>query len=171
MGLIALKFLLLNVAILYSINQSDAFTQSSRRDVEKFLTDQTFYHTEEQLAELFDNLVEKYPTLAKVHSLGKSVRGRDLTAIEISKNVGNRPLLVPMFKYIGNIHGDETVGRQMLIYLAEYLLDNYGNVPEITELVDNTDIYLIPSMNPDGFNSSRVSHVKCKLRKLIFERL
>lgn len=162
MGLIALKFLLLNVAILYSINQSDAFTQSSRRDVEKFLTDQTFYHTEEQLAELFDNLVEKYPTLAKVHSLGKSVRGRDLTAIEISKNVGNRPLLVPMFKYIGNIHGDETVGRQMLIYLAEYLLDNYGNVPEITELVDNTDIYLIPSMNPDGFNSSRVSRVKCK---------
>lgn len=150
--------LILGVGVLFCLHWTEAFSQSERREVENFLADKTFYHTELQLAELLDNLADKYPTLAKVHSLGKSVRGRDLTAIEISKNVGNRSALVPMFKYVGNIHGDETVGRQMLIYLAEYLLDNYGSVPEVTQLVDTTDIYLIPSMNPDGFNSSRVRH-------------
>lgn len=44
----------------------------------------------------------------------------------------------------------------MLIYLAQYLLDNYHILPEVTNLVDSTDIYLMPSMNPDGFNRSKV---------------
>ena len=49
------------------------------------------------------------------------------------------------------MHGDETVGRQLLIYLAEYLLQQYGRNSRVTRLVDNTEIYLMPTMNPDGF--------------------
>ena len=59
-----------------------------------------------------------------------------------------------MFKYVGNMHGDETIGRQLLIYLVDYLVKNYGVIPEVTKLVDTTDIYLMPSMNPDGFAKS-----------------
>lgn len=53
-----------------------------------------------------------------------------------------------MFKFVANMHGDETIGRQLMIYLAEYLVNNYGKVPAVTQLVDSTDIYLMPSMNP-----------------------
>lgn len=48
-----------------------------------------------------------------------------------------------------------SVGRQLLVYLAEYLVKNYGIIPEVTKLVDTTDIYLMPSMNPDGFSKSK----------------
>lgn len=110
----------------------------------------------EELQQLFNLLVLKYPNLAKVISIGKSVEGRDLLVLEISENVKERKLCEPMVKYVANMHGDEAVGRELLVYLAQYLLNNYGKDERVTKLVNNTDIYLMPSMNPDGFEKSVV---------------
>ena len=61
-----------------------------------------------------------------------------------------------MFKYVANIDGNEAVGRQMLIYLAKYLALNYGKDTRITRLLNNTEIFLLPTLNPDGYETSRV---------------
>lgn len=123
-------------------------------DDERFLDDPQYVSNQDMGNALLE-LQHKFPHLAKVSSIGKSLEGRDLYVLEIRKNVQlPRPLLVPMFKYIANMHGDETVGRQILLYLAEYLLYNYNKSAEVTSLVDNTDIFLMPSMNPDGYERS-----------------
>ena len=64
-----------------------------------------------------------------------------------------RPVGVPMVKYSGNMHGDESVGREVIIALATHLLANYGVQERVTQLLDNTEIHLVPSMNPDGFEA------------------
>ncbi|XP_031840288.1 carboxypeptidase D svr [Nomia melanderi] len=128
---------------------------------EHFIT--PHYTHYEELKQLFSSLSEKYPNLARLFSIGKSVEGRDLLVLEISENVRERKLGEPMVKYVANMHGDEAVGRELLVYLAQYLLHNYGKDERITKLVNNTDIFLMPSMNPDGFEESEEG--KCESKK------
>ena len=53
------------------------------------------------------------------------------------------------------MHGNEAVGRQLVIFMAQYLLKNYGKVDRVTKLVNNTDLWLMPSLNPDGFDMAK----------------
>ena len=53
-------------------------------------------------------------------------------------------------KYVGNMHGDEVVGRELLLRLVDKLLTSYGEDARITSLIDTTAIYILPSLNPDG---------------------
>lgn len=147
-GFVSLIFLVVLVALVnsHSLNKYE-------QDDDYVTTSYTHY---DELQQLFRSLEQRYPHLARVFSIGKSVEGRDLLVLEISENVGQRNLGEPMVKYVANMHGDEAVGRELLIILGQYLLDRYGKDDRISRLVNQTDIYLMPSMNPDGFEKSLV---------------
>jgi murein tripeptide amidase MpaA len=68
--------------------------------------------------------------------------------MKISDNV-NQQEEEPEFKYISTMHGDEPVGTELLMYLINYLVDNYRTDSLVTYLVDNTEIWLMPLMNQD----------------------
>merc|ERR1712008_221098 len=119
-------FLLLTVQKVKSQDDGD-FEQQECSIVENGI-DMCNYITNEELKSQIQNLYDKYSSqnLIEIGTIGKSVRGEDLTYLKITSNVNStRPLLKPMFKYVANMHGDETVGRQLVIYFAEFLLQNY----------------------------------------------
>ncbi|XP_064424648.1 carboxypeptidase Z [Latimeria chalumnae] len=116
----------------------------------------TFIHFTHNSYSQMNNILKKTAAkcsqVSKVHSIGRSYEGKDLLVIEFSSNPGQHELFEPEFKYIANIHGNEVLGRELLIYLAQYLCSEYllGN-PRIQTLINNTRIHLLPSLNPDGY--------------------
>ncbi|XP_056138809.1 carboxypeptidase D [Lampris incognitus] len=112
------------------------------------------YYNYADLTRLLHSLAQKHPHIANLSSVGQSVQGRELWVMRITKDPNTDTPGKPKFKYVGNMHGDETVSRQVLVYLVEYLLAKYEEEPRITQLVTTTDIYIMPSMNPDGFERS-----------------
>ena len=91
----------------------------------------------------------KNPKIMKLFSIGKSVNGKDLWVMKISDNVETDEV-EPEFKYISSMHGDEITGRELTVSLIEEIATKYGSDSEITELVNNSELYIMPSMNPDG---------------------
>ena len=108
-----------------------------------------------ELKKYLFSLQTKFPTLVNVYAIGKSVEDRDLLVIQISENVRNRKIGEPMVKYVANMHGNEVIGREVVINLAAYFLENYGKNETITQFINNTDIHIMPSLNPDGFERGK----------------
>ncbi|CAH2093466.1 unnamed protein product [Euphydryas editha] len=142
------------IFVLFTLSISECVPRSINENNDPVLVPPK-YRKYDDLVTLFNKLESLYPELAKVYSIGKSVEGRQLLVIQITEGVKQTHPERPSFKYVANMHGDESVGRELVIYLAQYLLLNYGKDDRITKLVNTTDIHLMPSLNPDGFEASK----------------
>ncbi len=107
------------------------------------------YHTYTSLTSELKALAEKYPQLVTLSSAGKTVDGREIWIVELSaRDVvdENKPQLL----YVSSMHGDEVVGKEMMVYFIRDLLASYGTDERATQLLRYGRLFLIPSMNPDG---------------------
>lgn len=110
------------------------------------------YHDQAAMEAKLEEVHNKCPNNTRLYSIGQSVEGRDLVVIEFSTTIGEHKALKPEMKFVGNMHGNEPVGRELLLRLADYLCDEWNaKNKEIFNLLTYTNVHLLPSMNPDGF--------------------
>ncbi|XP_074082204.1 carboxypeptidase M [Macrotis lagotis] len=114
------------------------------------------YHHEEEMEAFLKDVAQTYDSITHLHSIGKSVAGRNLWVLVVGRFPREHRIGIPEFKYIANMHGDEAVGRELLLHLIDHLVKNDGKDPEITRLINNTRIHIMPTMNPDGFESVEI---------------
>ncbi|HPF35316.1 MAG TPA: M14 family zinc carboxypeptidase [Candidatus Krumholzibacteria bacterium] len=112
----------------------------------------TYYPSHAEIGTILADMAAAHPTLARTFQFGSSVQGRELWGLVISDDVQNTEA-EPEVRYSSSIHGDETVGIVLTLNFADYLLSNYGQpgYEEVTNLVDNYEIHLMPLHNPDGY--------------------
>lgn len=112
------------------------------------------YHNYAELTTELTALADAHPDITQLSSAGKSVEGRELWLMKLSDHAADDEA-EPKLLFIANMHGDEVVGRELMIYLIRKLLSEYPTNPKIARLLNHAQVYIMPSMNPDGFERSQ----------------
>ncbi len=96
------------------------------------------------------DVVSAHPSIARMEQIGTTVQGREIYAVIVSDNV-NQDEAEPEIRITGNIHGDEKGGGMSVLNFLEVLTDNYGTSDMCTYVVDNSELWIISIVNPDGY--------------------
>ncbi len=119
----------------------------------KIARDEEDYHDYEQTLDMLAQLSQQYPDLCKLVTLGYSVENRHIDALKIS----DHPDIdedEPELRLAGAHHGDEFMSIEIPLLAAEMLLTEYETDARIRALVDETEIWVVPLVNPDGREAS-----------------
>ncbi len=109
------------------------------------------YHTYDEMTLLLKNLAVNYSNTMSLTSIGKTYEGRDLWMVKLSDNV-NQEEDEPGVLFMGAHHGNEKPSYEVCLFFIQYMVEQYGNnsLPDIRDAINNTQIYVIPMVNPDG---------------------
>lgn len=142
-----------NVPYIVLIEDIQALIDSQKSEV----TAQGMWDDYMDLATLQAQLVtwqNAYPEIAKVVTIGTSLEGRPITALKISsaigddRTMGNRKVATIFFAVE---HAREWIGPPIVMYIANWLLTNYNVDSRATGIVNNTEVYICPAYNVDGY--------------------
>lgn len=84
-----------------------------------------------------------------------SVEGRPLVGVEIAGDVNRDDDGRPVYVVMGLHHAREWPSGEVSMEFAVDLVNGYGTDPRITSLLDRERVFVIPVINPDGFEDSR----------------
>ena len=97
-------------------------------------------------------LAQRYPAIVKLVVIGRTLQGREIIALKVTKNAGQladgaRPATL----YMGTIHAREWIATEVTRRLLRHFVENYGRNAEITNLVNTRELWFMPVANPDGY--------------------
>jgi carboxypeptidase T len=108
------------------------------------------FHTYSESVAFVDSLRLLYPeVISEKWSIGQTGEGRDIWCFRVSDNP-DVDEDEPEILIDGMHHAREIMASEFTIMFAEYLAQNYGTDAELTWLVNNRELYIVPIVNPDG---------------------
>ncbi len=110
--------------------------------------DSNYHDYAEMVAEIQQAEVD-HPGIFDLFSIGTSYQGRTIWAGKISDNVGTDEA-EPEVLFTHHQHAREHLTVEMALYTLKMLTDEYGSNSQITNLVNNREIWMVFDMNPDG---------------------
>jgi hypothetical protein len=110
------------------------------------------FHSEDVIITWMKRWAEKFPDLIDLYVVGESFEGRSIYQMTFTNKKKGKDTDKPAAFFEGGRHSGEVTGTESVLFLAKYLLDNYGTDSAITHILDTKTIYLKPINNPDGHN-------------------
>lgn len=107
-------------------------------------------HTYAEVVDYLEQVVEAYPQITKLHTIGKSFLGKDLLVLELTNMETGDGISKPGYWIDGNLHAGEVAGGEISLHTIQTLTSEYGKDPKITAILDTKTFYIMPKLNPDG---------------------
>jgi hypothetical protein len=110
------------------------------------------YFTWNEMKQILDSMALLYPNLITVKQplSPQSIEGRDIYYVKISDNP-NVDESEPEVLYSALHHAREAASLSQLVFYMWYLLENYATNPDVQATLDNTELFFVPCVNPDGY--------------------
>lgn len=112
------------------------------------------YPTYAEMLAILDDMHAKYPQFISARAIVSDTitthEGRPLYWVRISDNP-DQDENEPEALYTALHHCREPIGLTQLLYFMWHLMENYDSSPECKYVMDNTELYFIPCVNPDGY--------------------
>jgi hypothetical protein len=110
------------------------------------------YHSADVIYTWMSRWASRYPGLIDLYEVGKSYEGRPIYQMTLTCKKTGKDTDKPAAFFEGGRHSGEVTGSESVLWLARYLLENYGKDSAITHIINTKTIYLKPVNNPDGHN-------------------
>ena len=142
-GLRSIKLLLIMVLIGFI-----GITPASSANEYSFPDPYDCYRTYGTITSRMAELVNLYPDLARLKSIGQSVEGNPIQVLQLGRDVetNTKPHLV----LVSGLQANALAPVELNLIFAETLLNAYGEDANANWLLDQTEIHLILVANPDG---------------------
>ncbi len=110
-----------------------------------------FYHYYEyqELTDFLTEVSEAFPALTHLEPLAESQMGRQVWMLTINNPATGKAEDKPGI-FINQIHAGEVIASTSNPYTIWYLLDNYGEDEQVTDLIDHNVWYIVPRLDVDG---------------------
>jgi len=107
------------------------------------------YYNYDELTAFMTDIHNAYPELTTLTSLATSQMGREVWMLVVNNPATGAPEEKPGF-FANQIHAGEVIAAASGQYTIWYLLSRYGEDDEVTRIVDNLSLYLVPRLDVDG---------------------
>jgi carboxypeptidase T len=107
------------------------------------------YHDYSEMRAEVQATVSAYPGLVTYVNIGNSYQGRELWAVKVSDNVATDEAETEVL-FTANQHAREHLTAEMALYILRELTTKYGSDPQIKNIVDSRETWIVPMANPDG---------------------
>jgi hypothetical protein len=98
-------------------------------------------------------LASKYPGVTKLVRIGTTLQGREILALKVTQGArGQRDGRRPAVLFSATQHAREWIATEIDRRLMYHYIEGWANDdPQIVKLLQSTELWFVPVMNPDGY--------------------
>lgn len=107
------------------------------------------YHTPGEVRSELRRIARDHPDLVRLSTIGRSYQGQPILMAKVSDHPAVDEAEPEVFLN-ARIHAREHITTEQALALLVWLTDSYATSSRIRRIVDRTEVFIVPDLNPDG---------------------